>query len=246
MLKNILSIFTLGFLLSFNSYVLADDHKIQSDGTVGEFNYFTVTDPIKFMKALNDFDKSDCAKNWRNGSGADVSLWALRGSGSSHFILVVYESWDQMQKGRALFTSCEESAMMIKSFQKSTDTDRSWNWVSENVLSGRNWQSNTVFSKFNFKVQEGKEIEYVNAWKKLMESQLDNIPGSFGLNAISYGNRYVSHMVYLGANSMKDLSDSLAKVRSTEDFAEFASVAKDIRVNVNAELVQFVKNFNGE
>jgi hypothetical protein len=47
-------------------------------------------------------------------------------------------------------------------------------------------------------------------------------------------------------NSMKDLSDSLAKVRSTEDFAEFASVAKDIRVNVNAELVQFVKNFNGE
>ena len=246
MLKNILSIFTLGFLLSFNSYVFADDHEIQSDGTVGEFNYFTVTDPKKFMKALNDFDKSDCAKNWRNESGADVSLWALRGSGNSHFILVVYENWDQMQKGRALFTSCEESAMMIKSFQKSTDTDRSWNWVSENVLSGRNWQSNTVFSKFNFKVQEGKEIEYVNAWKKLMESQLDNIPGSFGLNAISYGNRYVSHMVYLGANSMKDLSDSLAKVRSTEDFAEFASVAKDIRVNVNAELVQFVKNFNGE
>ena len=36
MLKNILSIFTLGFLLSFNSYVFADDHKIQSDGTVGD------------------------------------------------------------------------------------------------------------------------------------------------------------------------------------------------------------------
>ena len=53
-------------------------------------------------------------------------------------------------------------------------------------------------------------------------------------------------MVYLGANSMKDLSDSLTKVRSTDDFAEFAGIAKDIRVNVNTELVQFVKNFNGK
>jgi hypothetical protein len=135
---------------------------------------------------------------------------------------------------------------MIKSFQKSTDTDRSWNWVSENVLSGRNWQSNTVFAKFNFKVQEGSESEYVSAWKQLMRSQINNIPGSFGLNVIPYGNRYTSHMVYFGADSMTDLSQSLAKVRSTSDFADFAKIAKDIRVNVNTELVQFVKNFNGE
>lgn len=45
---------------------------------------------------------------------------------------------------------------------------------------------------------------------------------------------------------MTDLSQSLAKVRSTSDFADFAKIAKDIRVNVNTELVQFVKNFNGE
>lgn len=246
MYKNLLSIIVVGSFLLFNTSISANSEKIESDGTVGEFNYFTVTDPSSFMKALNDFDKSECAKSWRNESGADVSLWALRGSGNSHFILVVYENWDQMQKGRAIFTSCKESAKMIKSFQKSTDTDRSWNWVSENVLSGRNWQSNTVFAKFNFKVQEGSESEYVSAWKQLMQSQINNIPGSFGLNVIPYGNRYTSHMVYFGADSMKDLSQSLAKVRSTSDFADFAKIAKDIRVNVNTELVQFVKNFNGE
>ena len=40
---------SLSLILSFN--LIADDHnvKIESDGTVGEFNYVTVTDPINFM-----------------------------------------------------------------------------------------------------------------------------------------------------------------------------------------------------
>lgn len=244
--KNILTIFTFGLLLSFNSLIQADSEKIESDGTVAEFNYFTVTDPGKFMTALNKFNKSECAKKWRDESGADTSLWSLRGSGSSHFILVVYENWNEMEKGRAVFTSCADAAMMIKSFQTSTDTNRSWNWVSENALAGRNWQTNSVFSKINFKVDEGRELEYAAAWKKLMNSQLDNVPGSFGLNTISYGNRYVSHMVYLGADSMSELSNALKNVRSTSDFAEFASSVKDIRVGVNTELVQYVTSFNGE
>ena len=103
-----------------------------------------------------------------------------------------------------------------------------------------------ILGKFNFKVEEGKELEYVTAWKKLMQSQLDLIPGSFGLNTISYGNRYVSHMVYLGANSMSDLSNALKNVRGTPEFSKFQNVAKDIRVNVNAELVQYVTSYNGE
>jgi hypothetical protein len=49
MYKNILTIFTFGLLLSFNSFIQADSEKIESDGTVAEFNYFTVTDPSKFM-----------------------------------------------------------------------------------------------------------------------------------------------------------------------------------------------------
>ena len=44
-----------------------------------------------------------------------------------------------MEKGRAIFNSCSESAFMITCFQKSTDTDRSWNWVSENDVAARQW-----------------------------------------------------------------------------------------------------------
>jgi virulence-associated protein VapD len=53
-------------------------------------------------------------------------------------------------------------------------------------------------------------------------------------------------MVYLGADSMSELSNALKNVRSTSDFAEFASSVKDIRVGVNTELVQYVTSFNGE
>ena len=49
-IKNFIS---LSLILSFS--LIADDHsvKIESDGTVGEFNYVTVTDPINFMMALD-------------------------------------------------------------------------------------------------------------------------------------------------------------------------------------------------
>ena len=244
-MKNIFILFTL--FVTTASYVLADDHKvsIESDGTVAQFNYITVTDPMDFMSALDKFDKSSCANEWRKESDVAVSLWSLRGSGSSHFILVHYPNWDMMEKGTAIFNSCPESANMLKTFINNTDTDRSWNWISENALAGRAWQANTVFRKINFKVAEGSAGEYAAAWKKLMMAQMDNIPGSFGLNAIPYGNRYSSHMVYLGADSMSELSEAFTNVINSNDFKEFAKSTGDIRTLVNTELVQLVKTYDG-
>ena len=133
----------------------------------------------------------------------------------------------------------------MKTFINNTDTDRSWNWISENALAGRAWQANTVFRKINFKVAQGSEGEYAAAWKKLMMAQMDNIPGSFGLNAIPYGNRYSSHMVYLGADSMSELSEAFTNVINSNDFKEFAKSTGDIRTLVNTELVQLVKTYDG-
>ena len=102
----------------FNLSITAEEVTMESDGTIMEFNYITVTDPQNFMMALDKFDKSKCADKWRTESDVGVSLWSLRGSGSSHFILVVYENAEKMEMGRAIFNSCNESAAMIKSFQK--------------------------------------------------------------------------------------------------------------------------------
>ena len=147
--------FTFLFMSFLSINLMSDGHEVtmDSDGTIHEFNYLTVTDPTNFMMALDRFDKSKCAQKWRDESNVNVSLWSLRGTGSSHFILVVYENADMMQKGRNVFNSCKESADMIKTFQKNTDTDRSWNWVSQNVVTGRSWTSNSVFAKYNFSLQ---------------------------------------------------------------------------------------------
>ena len=243
-MKKIFFIFVL--FLSPN-FLTADDHsvKIESDGTVAEFNYFSVTDPISFVNSLNIFDKTDCAKRWREESNVKVSLWALRGSPSTHFILVVYDNYDQMEKGRAIFTSCPESAQMLASFPTTTETGRTYNWVTENVLSGRDWQTNSVFAKFNFSVERGKEMDYVLAWKDLMSSSLGSFDGSFGLNAVAYGNRYSTHMVYIGADSMSELSSGLAAVRSTDTYKEFITDTSNIVSGVHSQMVQFVKNFDG-
>ena len=239
-------IYTTFIIFCFNLSVMADEVKMESDGTIMEFNYLTVTDPQNFMNVLDRFDKSECAENWRNESDVGVSLWSLRGSGNTHFILVVYENAEKMEKGRAVFNSCSESAAMIKSFQNNTDTDRSWNWVAENVVAADQWTTDTVFAKYNFKVDEGHESHYLNSWKNLMSVNLDNISGSFGMNRVLFGNRYVSHMVYVGNESLDGLLTSQNAVLSSDAFLDFSEDVKDIRQNVNVELVSLVKFYTGE
>lgn len=239
-------IYTTFIIFCFNLSVMADEVKMESDGTIMEFNYLTVTDPQNFINVLDRFDKSECAENWRNESDVGVSLWSLRGSGNTHFILVVYENAEKMEKGRAVFNSCSESAAMIKSFQNNTDTDRSWNWVAENVVAADQWTTDTVFAKYNFKVDEGHESHYLNSWKNLMSANLDNINGSFGMNRVLFGNRYVSHMVYVGNESLDGLLTSQNAVLSSDAFLDFSEDVKDIRQNVNVELVSLVKFYTGE
>jgi len=239
-------LYTALVVFCFNVNITAEEVTMESDGTIMEFNYLTVTDPQSFMMALDKFDKSKCAEKWRSESDVGVSLWSLRGSGSSHFILVVYENAEKMEKGRAIFNSCSESAFMIKSFQKNTDTDRSWNWVAENVVAASQWTTDTVFAKYNFKVDEGHESHYLNSWKKMMSANLDNVNGSFGMNRVLFGNRYSSHMVYVGNESLDALLKTQKAVLSSDAYAEFSKDIKDYRQNFNVELVSLVKFYTGE
>ena len=78
-MKNIFTL--LAFCLVISPFTNAEEVSIESDGSVAEFNYVTVTDPAEFMKTLNKFYKSECASKWREESGVNVSLWSLRGSG---------------------------------------------------------------------------------------------------------------------------------------------------------------------
>ena len=130
--------------------------------------------------------------------------------------------------------------------ENNTDTDRSWNWVAENVVAADQWTTDTVFAKYNFKVVEGHEGHYLNSWKKMMSANLDNVSGSFGMNRVLFGNRNASHMVYVGNESLDGLLKSQKAVLSSDAFADFSMDVKDIRQNFNVELVSLVKFYTGE
>ena len=53
-------------------------------------------------------------------------------------------------------------------------------------------------------------------------------------------------MVYVGHDSLDSLLKSQETVLSSDEFAEFYEDVKDIRTNVNTELVQLVKYYTGE
>ena len=120
---------------------------------------------------------------------------------------MVYDDFDQMQLGRSIFGACQESAQMIKSMDTSSNSDRYYNFVTELALESGDWRTDTVFANVDIKVESGEEAKYLKAWVDFMESQ--ESVGSFGINRILFGNKYYTHMIYLGSNSLSELTNSM-------------------------------------
>ena len=53
-------------------------------------------------------------------------------------------------------------------------------------------------------------------------------------------------MVYIGANSVSELNDSIAKIRTTKSYIDYTADTLDMISNVSSEMVQFVKFYTGE
>jgi len=66
------------------------------------------------------------------------------------------------------------------------------------------------------------------------------------MNRVLFGNRYSSHMVYIGNESLNDLLESQKAVLSSDAFTKFSADVMDIRQNINVELVSLVKFYTGE
>ena len=242
MTKNIL----ITILLSFFSFsALADESKLRPGSGVYEFHFFNVTNPAGFVNAIETFDASSCAKKWRDESGANVGLYSRMGGGHSHIILVAYEDFEKMELGQNIFASCSASSEMNVAFSKTAVSEDYYNYVTELVLEAGDWRLNNVFSNIEIKVKTGNEQSYVQAYKQLTNSTADAF-GSYGINRVVYGNKYVSHMLYNGANSIKELNDALNDVYASNEFKSFNRKAGNIRKLVNSTLVQLVKAYPAE
>ena len=242
MKKNLIYLIISG-LLSFNLF--SSDSSLRPGSGVYEFHFFNVTNPEGFVSAIEAFDSSSCAAKWRNESGANVGLYSRIGGGHSHIILVAYENYDMMQLGQNIFASCSASSEMNVAFAKTSVSEDYYNYVTELVLEAGDWRLNTVFSNIEVKVKTGSQASYLEAYKQLTDSTADSF-GSYGINRVVYGNKYVSHMLYNGANSIQDLNDSLDEVYASNEFKTFNRKVGNIRKLVNSTLAQLVKAYPAE
>jgi hypothetical protein len=237
MIKNILFTISLS-LFSFN--LISNESNLRAGSGVYEFHFFNVTNPAGFVSAIENFDASSCAQKWRKESGVNVGLYSRMGGGHSHIILVAYEDYDKMQLGQNIFASCSASSEMNVAFAKTSVSDDYYNYVTELVLEAGDWRLNTVFSNIEVKVKTGNQLSYLEAYKQLTKSTADSF-GSYGINRVVYGNKYVSHMLYNGANSIKELNDGLNDVYASNEFRNFNRKVGNIRKLVNSSLAQLVK-----
>ena len=242
MKKNLIYLIVSG-LLSFNLF--SSDSSLRPGSGVYEFHFFNVTNPEGFVSAIEAFDSSSCAAKWRNESGANVGLYSRMGGGHSHIILVAYENYDMMQLGQNIFASCSASSEMNVAFAKTSVSEDYYNYVTELVLEAGDWRLNTVFSNIEVKVKTGSQPSYLEAYKQLTNSTADSF-GSYGINRVVYGNKYVSHMLYNGSNSIQELNDGLNEVYASNEFKTFNRKVGNIRKLVNSTLAQLVKAYPAE
>ena len=242
MKKNLIYLIVSG-LLSFNLF--SSDSSLRPGSGVYEFHFFNVTNPEGFVSAIEAFDSSSCAAKWRNESGANVGLYSRMGGGHSHIILVAYENYDMMQLGQSIFASCSASSEMNVAFAKTSVSKDYYNYVTELVLEAGDWRLNTVFSNIEVKVKTGSQASYLEAYKQLTASTGDSF-GSYGINRVVYGNKYVSHMLYNGSNSVQDLNDGLNEVYASNEFKTFNRKVGNTRKLVNSTLAQLIKAYPAE
>jgi len=242
-MKNKIIYLFLTALLSFNLF--SNENTLRPGSGVYEFHFFNVTNPAGFVAAIETFDSSSCAEKWRNESGANVGLYSRMGGGHSHIILVAYENYDMMQKGQNIFASCAASSEMNEAFDKTSVSEDYYNYVTELVLEAGDWRLNTVFSNIEVKVKTGSQASYLEAYKMLTDSTADSF-GSYGINRVVYGNKYVSHMLYNGSNSIQELNDALDEVYASNEFKSFNRKVGNIRKLVNSTLAQLVKAYPAE
>ena len=242
-MKNKIIYLFLTALLSFNLF--SNENTLRPGSGVYEFHFFNVTNPAGFVAAIETFDSSSCAEKWRNESGANVGLYSRMGGGHSHIILVAYENFDMMQKGQNIFASCAASSEMNVAFDKTSVSEDYYNYITELVLEAGDWRLNTVFSNIEVKVKTGSQASYLEAYKLLTDSTADSF-GSYGINRVVYGNKYVSHMLYNGSNSIQELNDALDEVYASNEFKSFNRKVGNIRKLVNSTLAQLVKAYPAE
>ena len=242
-MKNKIIYLFLAVSLSLNLF--SNENTLRPGSGVYEFHFFNVTNPAGFVAAIETFDSSSCAEKWRNESGANVGLYSRMGGGHSHIILVAYENYDMMQKGQNIFASCAASSEMNVAFDKTSVSEDYYNYVTELVLEAGDWRLNTVFSNIEVKVKTGSQASYIEAYKLLTDSTADSF-GSYGINRVVYGNKYVSHMLYNGSNSIQELNDALDEVYASNEFKSFNRKVGNIRKLVNSTLAQLVKAYPAE
>ena len=241
-MKNILLAFCIAFL-SLNLF--SNENSLRQGSGVYEFHFFNVTNPEGFVTAIEAFDSSSCAEKWRNESGANVGLYSRMGGGHSHIILVAYDDYEKMQIGQTIFASCSASSEMNVAFDRTSVSEDYYNYVTELVLEAGDWRLNRVFSNIEVKVKTGSQAAYLEAYKQLTESTADSF-GSYGINRVVYGNKYVSHMLYNGSNSIQELNDALDEVYASNEFKSFNRKVGNIRKLVNSTLAQLVKAYPAE
>ena len=241
-MKNILLTLCIIFL-SLNLF--SNENSLRPGSGVYEFHFFNVTNPEGFVTAIEAFDSSSCAEKWRNESGANVGLYSRMGGGHSHIILVAYDDYEKMQIGQTIFASCAASSEMNVAFDRTSVSEDYYNYVTELVLEAGDWRLNTVFSNIEVKVKTGSQASYLEAYRELTDSTADSF-GSYGINRVVYGNKYVSHMLYNGSNSIQELNDALDEVYASNEFKSFNRKVGNIRNLVNSTLAQLVKAYPAE
>ena len=247
-------LFPIGFivLLAFGRLNAAE---LEEDQSVGEFHYFSVTDPAGFIEAIDKHYDSECAENWQQTSGAIVLLGQLSGDQATHVIYVGYPNYRKMEEGRGLFRSCAETPAMLATISRTTNTNNYSNVIFEGVMAFNTESLQKYYVKTDVRIGTAMEAEYSKAFVAFLADYAakDNVSPDLyanfvkkshhGINRVLFGNKVASHYIYFGGTELDSLILNMKAMLSSEAYTSFNESVEDMRIVQNSALMEVIKAY---
>ena len=229
--------------------------ELEKDQSVGEFHYFSVTDPAGFVEAIDNHYDSECAEKWQRTSGAIVLLGQLSGDQATHVIYVGYPNYSKMEEGRGLFRSCAATPAMLATLSRTTNTNNYSNVIFEGVMAFNTESLQKYYIKTDVRIDTAMETAYSEEFVEFLADYAgeDNVaPDSHanfftkshhGINRVLFGNKVASHYIYFGSTDLDSLILNMKAMLSSKAYTRFNESVEDMRIVQNSALMEVLKAY---
>ncbi len=195
-------------------------------------------DPAKVVEAWDKYINSDC-KVLDYAGGITLTSHLFNGKSpwthSIGFFYPTYEAWESLVKELSQCKGIQELRLALREH-----AEPATQVVTKPIYIGGAEGPHPV--SMNYEIVLTNEKAYIEAWKQLMESEMEGV--SYSAHRIVFGaDKTVTHILNIGAPSYGELMEAVDSIQETPAMAQFSKMANQWRSVTSISMGTTVKSW---